>query len=226
MDREQVIRESLVDRYLLGQLDEAKAMAFEDFYAGSAETLAELEESALLIDGLREISGAERQGSLVAASGTGRRGPAGTLRRFVGSPVYGAAASLLAAIALVALFAGVSPFGTGSTNDAPAAAINMPIVTLSPMRGGSEGLEVVVSDSRYVAMELDLGVPEADSYRVSLVDDAGDLLWQGNGLRPGTMASLTFMLPADLLGDGNFRLIARPADGPGQTLTYPFFTAR
>lgn len=222
MDRDTVIRENLVDRYLLGQLDESEAMAFEDFYAGSPETLAELEESALLIDGIREVGGADRRGARVSKIGGGRRRQ-GALKRVLGSPRYGVAASLVAAAALAALVLRPMPAGIGG---ARTAAINVPIVALSPLRGGSGGLEVAVGDARYVAMALDLGIPESGNYRVSLLDPDGDLLWQADGLRPDDGQSLTFMLPTDVLADGNLRLVARPADGPGATLSFPFFTSR
>lgn len=228
MDRQQVINESLVDRYLLGQLDEAEAMAFEDYYAGSPETLAELEDGALLIQGLREISGGGRHDSLPARFGaTGRpRGAATRLWRLVGSPAYGLAASLVAVIAL-AVALGFAGRELGGVDDpALLADLNTPIVTLSPMRGGSAGLEVAVGDSRYVAMALDLGTPEASTYRVTLLNAAGDLLWQGDGLQPDVLDSLTFMLPASLLDSGAYRLVVRPAQDPGQTLTYPFVAAR
>jgi hypothetical protein len=224
MDRQQVINDSLVDRYLLGQLDESEAMAFEDFYAGSPETLAELEESALLIAGMREIGGGDIAGPLLAKSGAASapRGAAARVRRIVGSPVYGIAASLVAVVALAVALGGIARQDGGITGPTRLADVNTPIVVLSPMRGGSDGLEIAVRDSHYVAMALDLGTPEAGEFRVTLLDEAGDLVWQADGLRPDAMDSLTFVLPAGLLDGDAYRLVARPSQDPGQTLTYPF----
>ncbi len=59
--RDMVVANNLVDRYLLGQMDEAEAMAFEDFYAGDPDTLDELETSAQLIDSMKaELDLSER----------------------------------------------------------------------------------------------------------------------------------------------------------------------
>lgn len=216
-----VVENNLVDRYLLGQMDEAEAMAFEDFYAGSAETLAELETSSRLIDSMKRAARADTQGAVTHLTPKlEQRRKAGGLQRMLASPAYGIAASF---VALAAVLLAVAGNLRGPATPGPATnVINIPVVTLSPTRGTESGISIGVADAPQVVFALDLGLAAAASYSAALHTLDGDMLWRADGLRPDALQSLTMSIARGTLPSGDYRIIVRADDATGDTLTFPF----
>ena len=215
-----VVENNLVDRYLLGQMDEAEAMAFEDFYAGSAETMAELEASARLIDGMQRAARRGTDGATDLLPKLVQPRKRGGLRRVLSSPAYGVAASFVALAAILLAVAGNlrTPAATGPTINA----INIPVVTLSPTRGSETGISIAAADAPQVVFALDLGMAAAASYSAALHTLNGDMLWRAVGLHPDELQSLTMSIGRDMLPSGDYRIIVRADDASGDTLTFPF----
>lgn len=222
MDREEVKRNNLVDRYLLGQLSEDEADEFEAYYLGSPETVAELETTEALLTGLRR---SPQGGGKVAAL---RPAPAWSARA---GQWFGLAASVVAAVSLVFAFQSRSALEQARSGSAPAAIdvpINIPIVTLAATRSAGPGADApaavieLPAGAGYVALALDLGLPEASGYRVTLLGEDGGQVWSAGGLVPDEMDSLTLALPARLLEPGVYRLRATPEEGAGNAVEYPF----
>ncbi|MEM7610844.1 MAG: hypothetical protein AAF270_04160 [Pseudomonadota bacterium] len=226
INRRMVEENNLVDRYLLGQMDESEAMAFEDFYAGSPETLEELETSALLIDGMNNAN-RKPMGSVTSIGQLKASAPAPTAaaRRWFGSPAYGVAASFVAALALL-----VAGSNYVALQDARSVAssniINIPVVTLSPTRGGESGVEVFAGDAPQVVLALDLGLSAAASYSAALQTIDGDHIWRSEGLEPDELQSLTMSIARESLPAGSYRIVVRSEDARNDTLNFPFDIAR
>lgn len=225
--REMVSQQNLVDRYLLGQMSEREAMAFEDFYASDPETLAELETTSQMIDGLRD---AQRRGDIeVSATAAPRDNVVSLtsrLKRFVATPAYGMAASLAAVIAMTMSFSGsvlTARDGGGSTMTA---AINIPIVTLAPTRGGDGGVQIDAGEADHIVFALDLGIAEAASYSAVVETTDGDSVWQAEGLTPDSLQSVTLAVPKRMLPAGDYRFVVRAQTGSAASIRFPFAILR
>ena len=219
--RDMVVANNLVDRYLLGQMDEAEAMAFEDFYAGDPETLDELETSAQLIDSMQA---AGRRGELRAEDTTPRNVVPlfSRVRNIVASPAYGLAASVAALVAVGALTLG-NGAGLGTQDNGQImASVNTPVVFLAATRGAEDGLLIEAERSGQVVFGLDIGYADASSYSVALHSAAGDLLWESGGLNPNEEQSLSLSLPDALLPAGSYRFTVRPEGAGTEALRFPF----
>lgn len=226
-----VVEENLVDRYLLGKMDETEAMAFEDFYAGSTETLEELETSALLIDGLQSAGGGASSATDARVTQLNdKRPPArGRVMRMLASPAYGVAASFVAlAAVLVAVSGNLRAPDAGS---APGNAINIPVITMSPTRGAAvdgaqNGIQIIKGEAEMIVFALDVGMAGNQSYTAALHTRDGDLLWRADGLQPDLLDSLTMSISKGTLPEGDYRIIVRTDNNNGDTLTYPFSITR
>lgn len=218
--REMVIADNLVDRYLLGKMDESEAMAFEDFYASDPETLADLETSAMLIDSMQRSG---RSGDIEVTAGAGDNVvPLHTrIKRFVAKPAYGLAASFAAAACAVLLVAS-NLTGMQGGDDTALMASNFSLVTLSATRGADTGPEIAARDGRMVVFALDLGIAESPSYAATLLTADGDFVHEFTGLTPDELESLTVSVPEAQLPAGGYRFTVRSEGERGDTLQFPF----
>jgi hypothetical protein len=97
--------------------------------------------------------------------------------------------------------------------------INVPVVPLSPERsgpGGEPSTRISLSLSvEWIVLALELDAVEHPSYRATLVDRGGRIVWQGSGLRPDAQETLTIALPTSQLRSGDFtvRVEGVPAKG-------------
>ncbi len=218
--RDMVIAENLVDRYLLGKMDESEAMAFEDFYAGDPETLEDLETSAMLIDSM-QASG--RSGELSTADSTRSNVvPLHTrIKRFVARPAYGLAASFAAAACAVLLVAG-NVMGPTGTNTTELMAANVTLIELSPTRGADIGPEVAMREGPVAVVLLDLGGADAPSYSATLHTASGDFVKEVAALTPDEFGILSVVVPIELMPEGGYRFTVRSEGDRGDTLQFPF----
>ncbi len=218
--REMVIADNLVDRYLLGKMDESEAMAFEDFYASDPETLADLETSAMLIDSMQR-SGRSGEIEVSASAGNNVVPLHSRIKRFVARPAYGIAASFAAAACAVLLVAS-NMMGTEGANDAELMASNFSLVMLSATRGADIGPEIATREARMVVFSLDLGFAEAPSYAATLLTADGDFVHEFTGLTPDDAESLTVSVPEAKLPAGGYRFTVRSEGDRGDTMQFPF----
>ncbi len=222
MNRQDVIDGNIVDRYLLGQLDEHERDAFEVFYLSCPETVAELEVTEKLIAGFG-ASALGRRRTRSAAPRTAAATPDETESKRWNWPAI--AASL---VAVLAIGFGVQAERTIDAQRAllSAADINLPIVSLGTTRGDNGArLVMLPNTSTRVAFALDLGLAESAEYAVELLDRDGAVLWSARGLKPDDYESLTFSLPPGLLQAGEYELKAFPGDSPGTDLRFPILVS-
>lgn len=221
LNRQIVTDENYVDRYLLGHLSESEAMAFEDFYASSPETMTELEDSALLIDGLKSDVSDSPKVTSIATHRQPTTETSSSATRIIGSPLYGMAASFVAAAAL--LVAGGQYLGGSSVNTRTAYSINTPIVTLSASRGGDRGITINSNGADQVGIALDLGGNAiAKSYSAKLQSASGEAILQMAGMNPDELDSLTMIIGSKTLTPGDYQIIVNPENASGSTMQFVF----
>lgn len=155
---EEITERGLVEGYLAGNLSEAETEAFEAHYLTCPRCQTELRLGA----GIRELLPEVRtQGGIPKIHDGKRTGKWFRRHAWIGAGAAAAAAVLIGVILLEP--AGREPLphreGTSETSDVP---------DVETPRGDV----VAVQTFRWTA------VPEADLYRVTLYDDAGDVLWQ------------------------------------------------
>lgn len=96
--------------------------------------------------------------------------------------------------------------------------VNAAIVSLGLVRGGEAVHRVPVGPRpAWIVLSIELPAPPSDrpnaggTYRASLLDSRGRMVWSGDGLRPTASDTLALGLFSDLLAPGAYRLVL---DGP------------
>ncbi len=212
LTRRVVVEHNLVDRYLMDQLTEEQAMAFEDFYAGCPETMAELDISERLIRNLKRTDSDDVVVSLDAQRSKNEKN---RVARFLSSPAYSAAASMVAVAALALLGMNQSipeamPLGTG----------NVPVEYLDPTRGSDTGLEIAMRGSDSVLLKLDLGLASDEPYQARVIDTDGRSILTIEDLQVDEVNELTVLLRAEATQPGAYRINVRNVSG--ETWVFPY----
>ncbi len=215
MNRQYVIDNNIVDRYLFDQLNGEEKIEFEAFYLACPETQDELLVTEKMMQGFEAsaLAGRGRQrGPLLATAAT--TAPARPERPW---QIASVAASLLAVIAVGFNVAGQQMPLPDSSVD-----LNVPILSLGATRGdGAARLIDLPNRDVRVAVALDLGLASADAYRVELLDQSETVVWSADQLVPDQYAALTFTLPPGLLSAGGFEFVARGMNETGIALRVP-----
>lgn len=204
LDHDEIAERRLVDRYLMGRLDDDEARRFERHYLSCDTCLAELETTEELVGGLRDVAaedaarGAVALGLLARLTRLGRAGRAA----FVAAVL----AAVLAPSALLYRELGDTRRELAATRAPQAAAAVLP---LNPQRGeGDEPSRVIrLGDAPgWVVLALELDRPEHAAYRVVLRDASGTELWRGDGLAPDLRDTLTVTVHGSTLAAGVYAL--------------------
>jgi hypothetical protein len=112
---------------------------------------------------------------------------------------------------------------------------NVPLFVLAAVRSGeAEGREPVnrlplSATAGPVLLTAELATVDHPSYRASLRTAGGKEIWQARGLHPDSRDTLVFLLPADLLPPGDYRLTidgAQSGDRWFAVGAYPFRVVR
>lgn len=215
MNRQTVINENWVDRYLLGQLSATEEDAFEIYYMSCPDTLAELETTEQLVSGFAQ----SKLGPVSAGHSSEKYEESAKPKP--ANNITALAASMLAAIALA--------FGAFSQNELhnqrallSESAVNIPIISLGATRGDSPAriIEIPARPVR-IAFSVDIGIPESTNYTLRLESANGKTVWQADKLIPDAFDALTFSLPAGLLVAGEYKFVAIPGSETGNTVRIP-----
>ena len=209
MNRQSVVRDNLVDRYLLGQLDEHESAEFESYFLSCQETLDELETTERLIAGFGASSLGRATETSEASHERQRRRP----------NLAAIAAALVAAVALGLYMQMRNELGQERAR-LMSADINIPVITLGATRGAGPARVVELPGQPVrtaFVVELGIGAPATD-YSLRLVDEQDAAVWTASGLVPDEFDSVTFSLPPGLLDDGRYRLLVSGGDA---SLTLP-----
>ncbi|HMB72778.1 MAG TPA: hypothetical protein VKQ06_04355 [Gammaproteobacteria bacterium] len=208
MNREHIQDQQVIERYLSGQLSADEEQAFEEYFMTDPEVLEQLQVAERLRQGLQALSDA---GEL-----TRNRGPAGWPRVFT-SPVYAAAASVVAVVALA--FSGMtyrenlSLSGGPQLADNPVATRLIPLITV---RSGSDADVTVTDDDQWTVLLVDAGFTPYDDYRATVTRTGGgaaEQIWQLSGLMPTYDERIAVGLPGRLLIPGDYEILLEGSIG-------------
>lgn len=235
MEHREIEDRQIVERYLAGRLTAAEAERFEEHYLSCPVCLDELELSEAFRDGIRRAAAedalatatAGRLGGVAWLAGVARSRRAGWL--------------LAAALLVVVLPLGWTAYRLGEAGErnaelagrlaaARAPQPNVPVLPLSPVRGGPgeppAARLTLPADPGWIVLSLELYDPRHDSYRVTLADAEGKTLWTGEGLTPNHLDALSVGLHSSLLAAGDYELGVEGVDEPGGTVAAGRFAFR
>lgn len=193
----------LVDRYLRGDLTDAEAERFEEYFLSNPDVLDELELVEKLRQGMQDIEAIE---SVHEAE------PQPAPRwSFFRSRQYAAAATVLLLVSMTVsslLFQRVEQL---EVFDAVAPEGDVQLIPLMTVRGaGADENLIQAAANDQLVLLLDAGPTEHASYRVTLrrvgADEEVDPVWERSGLSRGYEDMLVIALPAMRLTAGNYRL--------------------
>lgn len=209
MDRQYIQDQQIIERYLNDQLSAGEAQAFEEYYMTDPGVLEELQLAERLKQGLQALNDA---GEL--SRSRGRNGLPGLFR----SPIFAAAASILAVVSIV--FSGVTyreNLGLRSVAQRAENPVTTRLIPLISVRGGSDVNVAVTNDDEWTVLLVDAGFTPYDEYRASVTrTDAGDVepIWQLGGLTPTYDEQIAVGLPGSLLVPGEYeiRIAGRMSD--------------
>jgi hypothetical protein len=205
MDRQHIRDTLVIERYLQGKLSAAEEERFEEAYLADPELLAELKLAERLREGFKELP-------------LDTRAPAPAPRArwfdFATSPRYGIAASLVAAVALLA--SGVLYLqGPGGGPGSFTAASRTRVVSLVAVRGGGNPNTVAApAADEWTVFTVDTGLGDYDRYRVALVRADGREVVSFAGMTPSGDGTVALGFPGTSLAAGDYevRLAGRKLD--------------
>lgn len=193
MDQEYISEHNVIERYLAGRLTDEERAAFEERCLWCSDTLQELEVAERLREGLRDVA--------TPADTVAERG---LLARWLLSPQWAAAASVMLVVSLA-----TTGWLLTQTHDPDAALATTQVYSIEMTRSG-ETLPVVVRigpDDRWVVLLVYPELGRHDGYRAELYRRGeAPPVWQASGIPPGSSDSLALTLPAPLLSPGDYRL--------------------
>lgn len=198
MDRNYVIENDLVDRYVRGDLSDEESAAFEAFYLSDQETLTELEIAEKLQFGLKD---AAAQGRLEASSRPG------WFVRAVTSPQWATAASILLVLSLG--YTGLLQRQLESAPDVAAPQL-VPLITT---RSAAPTTVVPQAPDGWLVLLVDSGFEPYSDYRAAVLDADGQPIWEVGGLQPGYEDLLAIGVDGSVLRPGRYDVVLQGRSG-------------
>ncbi len=220
MDHPRIDEEEILDHYLAGRLPAEEEARFEEHLFECAECLEKVRWGEELRRGLREVVTEDAARAGVAL------GLVAWLRRRRPAQLVALATLATMALALVVLpsaivlrqrgkLRGLQEEAREAGRGAAAASggVARPlsdflVVSLGVVRGaGAPEVELRSNPAKdAVLLSLELEAVGAASYRVTLRDEAGGVLWRGEDLAPNLYDTLLVALPSAFLAPGRYRI--------------------
>jgi hypothetical protein len=222
----------LLDRYVLGQLSKAESKATEIAILEKPELVGEVNVIKDLITDLRSAHLPRRWRRIgdwehpQVNSRLDRRRRGRGVWRFLTRRSLGAAASLICVIGIFGSWAMGDMQRVTTIINQPAtfaATTNTIPLRVAQTRGyRPSALLKLPGEMRVVSVSLDIGTPQNQRYKVSLLDADGEICWQQHGVIPGSDEMLRFVLSSDVLTAGVHRFLVEPIDEPGHRIQLAF----
>ncbi len=216
-----------LDRYLLNQSTEQESRDAEIALLEKPAIIQEAEATKKLINDLRNARLprrwrlADEPRSDSRAKGRLRRRRRG-IWRFLTRPCLGAAASILCVIGVIGSWIVWDMQQINSATTRPASANIVPL-RIAQTRGSRPSTFLQLpSDMHVVDVTLDIGTPQNDQYRISLLGTDGQLLFEQGGIVPDEDDLLRFPVASNILTDGVHRFVVEPSHGPGHRIQLAF----
>lgn len=216
MNHPRIDEEQILDRYLVGRLSAEEEVLFEEHLLECADCLEKARWGEELRRGLREA--AAQEAGRAAAGATAWVGLLAWLRRRRPAQLAALAALALAFVALPTIVlrqqvelrqlreaTGGSSAATGGLTRPVSGFL---VVSLGVVRdAGSSEVELRPDPTKAaVLLSIELATVDAGRYRVTLGDEAGQVLWRGEDLEPNLYDTLLVALPSSFLEPGRYRI--------------------
>lgn len=212
MDKTYIDKNHIVDRYLLGQLSEDEASAFETYYFEHPKMLEELTIAKAMQETLREERGllSELETNVAAATWLERLFP----------PKLGFAFSAILSIGIVGLLIQNNALKSGTDNAYPITSLS-----LSTTRGGTADMPSlrIVDDQPAALFHLELGQIGYSEVILRLQEETGRVVWEGRTTVAGPIGAVDLVVSAESLTPAVYELAVFPPQGGVSPLsTYAF----
>ncbi len=220
MDHPRIDEDEILDRYLAGRLSAEEEALFEEHLFECADCLEKARWGEELRRGLREVVAED------AVRTTTALGLLAWLRRRRPAQLVSLAGLVTVALALVVVLPAIAlrqrlelrrlqeetreaARNAGAASGGLARPVSdFLVVSLGVVRGaGSREVELRSNPEKAaVLLSLELETVGAASYRVTLGDQAGQVLWRGEDLEPNLYGTLLVALPSTFLAPGRYRI--------------------
>lgn len=208
MNHTDIEMHDIVRRYANGRLPADDAQRFEAHYLDCAECQEALETFDSMRCGLRELA---------AESVASRRIEPRTRPRSR-SPRHFLAAAVIAALAVVPAWVLLNNQSTPQA--VPVGDLQVLPVTQLRSASGDPQAAIRPAPGKPFILMIELDWPDRPAYDVRITDAAGATVWQGSGLAPNYLDSLTVAIPAGFLEAGVYR--AEVGNGDRTIGAFPF----
>lgn len=212
MEHPRIDEDKVVDRYLAGRLLADDEAVFEEHLFECADCLEKVQWGEELRRGLQAVAAED------GARATVSLGLVAWLRGRRPLQLAGLAGLVLAVVMLPAFvlwqqaelgrlqtaIERLASSGKGLAEPTGALAV----VSLGVVRDGGVDVVEIRPDPEKAAVLLSLELQTVDvaRYRVTLLDDGGEILWIGDGLEPNLYDTLLVALPSSYLAPGGYRI--------------------
>lgn len=208
MDHPRIDDEKILDRYLASRLSPEEEALFEEHLFACADCLHEVQAGEELRRGLRAVAVED------AARATVSLGLAAWLRSRRPAQLAGLVGLALAFVLLPAVVVWQQAELGRVRAEARRAAAGLAepmsdflVVSLGVVRDPGDAVEIRLDpEKEAVLLSLELPMVGAARYRVTLRDDAGEVLWRRDGLEPNLYDTLLVALPSSFLVPGSYRI--------------------
>lgn len=209
MDRQYVIENGIVDRYLRGELTSEESIEFEEFYLNDPETLDEL-----------EIAEALRSGSRVDPVGEQIDEPAEDNVVPIAAPKPATPRWIPAALAAAVVFG----FGLSVViAPGPAPIGNVRTLDLGATRGAADQTLRIGSHETMVLLRVAVGMSN-EALTLTVTSPSGDEVLRVSGLKTDDYGDVTIAVPTSSLPRGLGELRVSGSDSDLLTLQVDFVT--
>ncbi len=221
MDHAYIAEQSLIERYHRGDLPPEEEIRFEAHFMACPECTAELEAARGFRLGIKKVAAEEavRAQTVVQVSLLAR------LARYSRQWPAALTGALAAVLLTSSWFLAVAP-STDSGLSSPIA--NTPVFILSTVRSAGEPGAIVdlgrSEGSLALAVDVDFD-PRIIGYRVSVLGESQQIVWQQSDLVPNDLEVLMVTFPSTFFEPGAYRLTVEGQVGDGDPISlagYPF----
>ena len=204
MDHSEAVSGHAVERYLLGEMNEPEAEAFEQHFFDCTACTDDLSSGALLVENLRALPIREdaRQPAVPERAKPERARRSAPWWKM---PLFAAPAFATVVLAFVAGY-----------QARELARVNRPesllVYDLKSARGPVNQVSVPAGATHF-ALSVDLMEESFPRYRCDFEDDAGRLRFSVDHAAPPTGEPLSVLVPVSAIGPGKYTLIVRGLEG-------------
>lgn len=202
MDRKYIDQNNVIERYLLGQLNQSEMDAFEDRFTFDPELYEEIAATEKLIQGLRAVSQNEQDtGPHVTSTSSNQRNT-----KYKTISKFSIAASITLAITSTALFIENRNLIESYPNTINQ--LQTPTISFETSRGITDNLPQITQGSGVATIYIDRNFIHNDhTYYLEITDEDMGVILRSEKFQPSTFGqSIEWTIERDVLAKGKYSL--------------------